>query len=167
MDWCREDATKENDGDRLVRLWRFDFLRFTLTNHTKYRLLAFKLQAQLMALLPPKLAHELKNNRYVNIHGGTGGNLTPAAIQRCGRSLQCCNTIVDGYTIGLEQFFGKPSNSTPSLKKDINMLVEVLKSEQLFKNVPGRQHRSFPAIEFDVISQLNANKLNSWLTGKK
>ena len=35
MDWCREDAAKENDGDRLVRLWRFDFLRFTLTNHTK------------------------------------------------------------------------------------------------------------------------------------
>jgi hypothetical protein len=47
------------------------------------------------------------------------------------------------------------------------MLVEVLKGEQLFKNVPGRQHRSFPAIEFDVITQLNANKLNSWLTGKK
>jgi hypothetical protein len=43
MDWCREDAAKENDGDRLVRLWRFDFPRFTLTNHTKYRLLAFKL----------------------------------------------------------------------------------------------------------------------------
>ena len=75
MDLCREDAAKENDGDRLVRLWRFDFLRFTLTNHTKYRLLAFKLQAQLMALLPPKLAHELKNNRCVNIHRGTGGNV--------------------------------------------------------------------------------------------
>ena len=45
MDWCREDVAKENDGDRLVRLWRFNFLRFTLTNHTKYRLLAFKLQA--------------------------------------------------------------------------------------------------------------------------
>jgi hypothetical protein len=28
-----------------------------------------------MALLPPKLAHELKNNRCVNIHGGTGGNV--------------------------------------------------------------------------------------------
>jgi hypothetical protein len=81
---------------------------------------------------------------------GLHGNLTPTAIQRCGRSLQGCNTIVDGYTKGLEQFVGKPSNSTPSLQKDINMLVEVLKGEQLFKNVPGRQHRSFPAMEFDV-----------------
>jgi hypothetical protein len=50
-------------------------------------------------------------------------------------------------TKGLEQYFGKPSNSTPSLQKDINMLLEVLKSEQLLKNVPGRQHRSFPAIK--------------------
>ena len=123
MDWCRKDAAKENDGDRFVILWRFDFLRYAMTNHIKYRLLAFKLQVQLMALLPPKLAHELKNNRCVNIHGGTRAlefmnmrakdalfglhdNLTPAVIQRCGRRLQGCNTIVDGYTKGLEQFLG-------------------------------------------------------------
>jgi hypothetical protein len=88
--------------------------------YQKIRLLAFKLQAQLMALLPPKLAHELKNNRCMNIHGGNvpgdlalefmntrakdalaglHGNLTPTAIQGC-------NTIVDGYTKGLEQLLG-------------------------------------------------------------
>ena len=52
IDWCREDAAKENDGDKSVRMWKFDLLRFSLTNHTKYRIFAFKLQAQLMALLP-------------------------------------------------------------------------------------------------------------------
>jgi hypothetical protein len=117
--------------------------------------------------VPGELALEFMNMRAKDALAGLHGNLTPAAIQRCGRSLQGCSTIVDGYTKGLEQFFGKPFNSTPSLQKDIHMLVEVLKSEQLFKNVPGGQHRSFPAIEFDVISQLNTNKLNSWLTGKK
>ena len=122
-------------------------LRFSLTNHTKYRLLAFKLQAQLLALLSPKHAHELKYNRSVNIHGGKGGNipvdlalefmnmrakdalnalhgnLTSASIQRVGRSLQGCNDIIDAYTQGLNQFFGKPSNSKPSLKKDIQLFV--------------------------------------------
>ena len=112
MDWCREDAAKENDGDRLVRMWRFDLLRYSLTYHTKYRILAFKLLAQFMALLPPKLAHELRYNRCANVHGGKGGNvpgdlalefmnmraqdalsalhgnLTSASIQRCGPSLQ-------------------------------------------------------------------------------
>lgn len=76
MDWCREDAAKENDGDRLIRMWRFDMLRFAICNHTKYKLVAFKLQAQLMALLPQKLAYELKHNRTVNIHRGAGGNVT-------------------------------------------------------------------------------------------
>ena len=117
--------------------------------------------------MPGELELEFMNMRAKDALAGLHGNLTPAAIQRCGRSLQGCNTIVDGYTKGFEQFFGKPSNSTSSLQKDINMLVEVLKSEQLFKNVPGCLHRSFPAIEFDIIAQLNANKLNSWLTGKK
>lgn len=97
--------------------------------------------------MPGELALEFMNMRAKDALAGQHGNLTPAAIQRCGRSLQGCNTILDGYTKGLEQYFGKPSNSTPSLQKDINMLVEVLKSEQLFKNVPGRQHRSFPAIK--------------------
>ena len=60
MGWTREDAAKENDGDRLIRVCRFDLLRFAMSNHTKYRLLAFRLQAQLMALLPFKLAFELK-----------------------------------------------------------------------------------------------------------
>ncbi|CAG2205041.1 unnamed protein product [Mytilus edulis] len=77
QDWIREDSSKENDGDRLVRMWRFDFLRFSLYNHTKYRLLAFRLQAQLMALLPPKLAHQLRHNRCINIHGVEGVMFQP------------------------------------------------------------------------------------------
>ncbi|XP_052071483.1 uncharacterized protein LOC127709853 [Mytilus californianus] len=191
MDWCREDAAKENDGDRLVRMWRFDMLRFSYTNHTKYRLLAFKLQAQLLAILPPKKAHELKYNRTVNIHGGPGGNipcdlalefmnmrakdgltglrgnLTSTAIQRCGRSLQGCNYLIDGYTKGLQQFFGKPANSKPSIQKDINKLVDSLKVEKLFERIPGRSHRSFMTMEYDPNSRLNGKNFFSWLTGKK
>jgi hypothetical protein len=104
-----------------------------MTHHTKYCLLGFKLQSQIMALLTPRLAFELKHNRSINIHGGEGGNvpgdlalefmnmrakdalhalrgnITSASIQRVGRSLQGCNHIIDAYTKGLDQFFGKPS----------------------------------------------------------
>lgn len=74
-DWVREDASKENDSDRLVRMWRLDILKYNLNNHTKYRLLSFRFQAQLLALLPPKLAHQLRHNRGVNIYGGAGKNV--------------------------------------------------------------------------------------------
>ena len=101
-----------------------------------------------MALLTPRLAFELKHNRSVNIHGGEGGNvpgdlalefmnmrakhalnalrgnLTSASIQRVGRSLQGCNHIIDVYTKGLDQFFVKPSNWKPTLKKDIRDICE-------------------------------------------
>ncbi|XP_071137079.1 uncharacterized protein [Mytilus edulis] len=141
MDWCREDSAKENDGDRLFRMWKFDMLRFSNSNHTKYRLLAFKLQAQIMATIPQRLAFELKHNQSINIHGEKGGNvpgdlaleffnmrakdalhalhgnLTSTSIKRVGRSLQGCNDIMDAYVNGLGHYFGKPSNSKPSFKK--------------------------------------------------
>ncbi|CAC5368439.1 unnamed protein product [Mytilus coruscus] len=191
MDWNRDDASKENDGDRLVRMWRFDMLKFSMTNHTKYCQLAFKLQAQLMALLPPRLAFEMKHNRSVSIHGTQGGNvpgdqalefmnmrakdaldslhgnMTSSSIQRIGRSLQGCNHILDCYSKGLDQYFGKPSNWKPSLKKDIDMFVNQLKDENLFDRNPGRYFRSFDNIEFETLGKLNGNKLYKWLTGKK
>ena len=67
------------------------------------------------------------------------GNLTSASIQRCGRSLQGCNNLVDSYTKRLDQFFGKPSNSKPSMQKDVQMMVEQLTNEKLFAQIPGRQ----------------------------
>ena len=191
LDWCREDAAKENDGERLVRLWRFDMLRFSLNNHSKYRLLAFNLQAQLMAILTPRQAHQLKHNRSINIHGGKGsnvpgdlglefmnmrakdalsslcGNMTSSSIARCGRSLQGLNDIIESYTKGLEQYFGKPSNSKPSLQKDIKSLVQHLQPEKLFDQVPKRSHRSFPNIQFNCLKKMNGRKLNEWLTTKK
>ncbi|CAC5356294.1 unnamed protein product [Mytilus coruscus] len=190
-DWIREDASKENDGDRLVRMWRLDILKYTLNNHTKYRLLSCRLQAQLLALLPPKLAHQLCHNRGVNIHGGAGknvpgdlaleflnmrakdslnslsGNLSSSSIQRCGRSLQGCNDLIDSYTEGLQQFFGRPSNSKPSIQKDINSLVEELAKEKLFDKIPGRCHHSFQDIVNDDTSKVNGQKLSQWLTSKK
>ncbi|CAC5417649.1 unnamed protein product [Mytilus coruscus] len=191
MDWNRDDASKENDGDRLVRMWRFDMLKFSMTNHTKYCQLAFKLQAQLMALLPPRLAFEMKHNRSVSIYGTQGGNvpgdqalefmnmrakdaldslhgnMTSSSIQRIGRSLQGCNHILDCYSKGLDQYFGKPSNWKPSLKKDIDMFVNQLKDENLFDRNPGRYFRSFDNIEFETLGKLNGSKLYKWLTGKK
>ncbi|CAG2253329.1 unnamed protein product [Mytilus edulis] len=100
-----------------------------------------------MATLSPWLALKLKHNRSINIHGGKvgnvpgdlaleffnmrakdvlhalHGNLTSTSIKRVGRSLQGFNDTMDAYVNGLGHYFGKPSISKPSLKKDINMIV--------------------------------------------
>ena len=56
--------------------------------------------------MPGELELEFMNMRAKDALAGQHGNLTPAAIQRCGRNFQGCNAIVDGYTKGLEQFWG-------------------------------------------------------------
>lgn len=191
LDWCRDDASKENDGIRLLRLWRFDLLRFDVCNNTKYRLLSFKLQAQVMALLPPRLVHQLLHNRSVNIHGGAGcnvpgdqalefmnmkakdalktlhGNMTSSSIQRCGRSLAGCNDILDAYTKGLNQYFGKPSNTKPSLKPEIEKFVKLLTVEKLFEYIPGRGHKSFKDFNKNPLHKLDGTKLRNYLREKK
>ena len=95
------------------------------------------------------------------------GNLTSASIQRCGRRLQGCNNLVDSYTKRLDQFVGKPSNAKPSMQKDVQMMVEQLKNENLFSQIPGRHHRSFQSCDFDPLCKLNGDKLNTWLCETK
>lgn len=92
-----------------------------------------------MTTLPSRLAFKLKP--LINIHGEKGGNvpgdlalkffnmrakdalhslhkhLTSTSIKHVGRSLQDYNDIMDAYVNDLGQYFGKPLNSKPSLKR--------------------------------------------------
>ena len=51
------DASKEGDGDGLVRCWKFLMLHFKANGHTKYAVEAFNLQAQIYATLSPQMSH--------------------------------------------------------------------------------------------------------------
>lgn len=86
------------------------------------------------------LALEFMNLRAKDALNNLHGNLTSDSIKRCGRSLQECNDI-DSYTKGLEQYFGKPSNTKSSLQKDVDKLVTALRPENLFEAVPFRFHK--------------------------
>ena len=68
------DSWAEGDGEPLIRCWRVFLLHFYAGGRTKYSWEALRLQFQLVAL-PPALAHQLKWNRFVNMHGGQGRNI--------------------------------------------------------------------------------------------
>lgn len=80
------------------------------------------------------------------------------SLGRCGRSFQGCNDLIDSYTEGLQQFFGRPSNSKPSLQNHINSLVKELSKENLFDKIPGRCHNSFQNIVNYDTSRVNGQK---------
>lgn len=70
------DASRENDGARTIRCWKFFLLNYRAeSSRSKYAIEAFHLLAQIYALLSPRIAHELFWNRTVNVNGGAGNNI--------------------------------------------------------------------------------------------
>ncbi|XP_014669494.1 PREDICTED: uncharacterized protein LOC106810602 [Priapulus caudatus] len=194
MDWVREDAAEENDGHRLTRMWRFDMLLYHQNNHTKYRLLGFRLQSQLLATLTARQQHQMLHNRCINIHGGAGGNvpgdvaleflnmvakdalsslrgnLTTKSIRRAGRSLSALDRIMNAYKTGLDVYFGAPKHHKPSIQNDVKLLVREMKGESLFAQIPGRFHQSFPDMPYSRLDNIHGKSLGPlglWLTRQK
>ena len=70
------DASRENDGVRSTRCWKFLLLHYRAeSSRSKYAIEAFHLLAQVNALSSPRIAHELIWNRTVNVNGGAGNNI--------------------------------------------------------------------------------------------
>ena len=61
------DASRYSDGERLIRCWKFLLLHFKVDGRIKYSVEAFHLLAQVNALLPPHIAHQLTWNRTCNV----------------------------------------------------------------------------------------------------
>ena len=70
------DAYTMNDGDRVFRNLKFEFLYLYGKGHNKYRLWLWRMLAYEMALLTPCQALEYKWNVSVNTHGGLGNNIS-------------------------------------------------------------------------------------------
>ena len=67
------DASKEGDGEWVIRYWKLCMLHFHAERKTKHMLEALRLQFQL-ATLQPYLMHQLTWGRFANTHGGKGRN---------------------------------------------------------------------------------------------
>ena len=72
--WDLEDAIREGDGERIVRLWKFLLLQFKQAGRTKYALEALSLLCNISIALSEKQAHDWKWNRTCNPHGRLGRN---------------------------------------------------------------------------------------------
>ncbi|KXJ14156.1 hypothetical protein AC249_AIPGENE19271 [Exaiptasia diaphana] len=71
-----EDAVKEVDGQRLVRVWKFLTYIFRLKGHSKYALAGLRLIASIEGLLTPKQAHKLIWNRFAGTKQGKGKRIS-------------------------------------------------------------------------------------------
>jgi hypothetical protein len=71
----RQDAIRENDGNRIILHWKFDMLQYIQKHHPKYFLIGHRLLSALHGALSKRLQHVLRWNRTVNPNGGRGKNI--------------------------------------------------------------------------------------------
>ena len=94
------DASREGDGERLIRCWKFFMLHFKVDGRVKYAVEAINLIAQVSGLLPPAMRHQLIWNRTCNLTGGAGKN-TPLDLQ-----MEHLNRVFKENTRGMLEHFG-------------------------------------------------------------
>lgn len=185
------DASRESDGDRLIRCWKFFLLHFKVDGRVKYAVEAVNLLAQVNGLLPPGMAHQLIWNRTCNLKGGAGhnipldiqmehfnrvfkenintfrSNISEKSISRSSQAIGPIQQLIDTFKSNeLKQPSGK--HIRPSVTKDFEIILQTLKTEKLFTHTTGREHSYFKQFNADPFAKLKADpkKLHTWLCSK-
>lgn len=189
LDWARHDAVREGDAERVMDLWKFDFLHFHL-NHTNYTHIGFTLIAQQHGLVSKRMAETIRLNRFANIKGGSGhnvsldyamelyngavkpdlkgrGQLTSDTINRVGKSLKQVQDILGNYDHQVHYFSSIGRHKPVNMQDDIAKMVSELSEENLFEVHPGRYHTAFPNFPLSKMNKLDGFKLKQWLKRKK
>ena len=89
-DLVRRSAVRRNDGDAMVRHWKFDMLEFHSKRHPKYFLLGHNFLTSVHGGVSQRLAHQMRWNRTVNVNGGENGNI----------AMDLYNEFLNGYFKG-------------------------------------------------------------------
>ena len=178
-----KDAWAEGDGERVFRSWKLMMPHFKASGRHKYALEALRFQFQVNSTLSPRLAHQAKWDRFVNVKGGKGQNiptdlynehvvkllkriirtmgpnLTEKAMQRSARSVSTVFAISKQY----DKESGVPiittAHSTKSDAADIAKIIDVVLKEDILNIKPGRSHKKFKTIRLNPLWNLNKEKV--------
>ncbi len=190
-----DDAVKEEDGQRIVRCWKFLMLIFKAHGHPKYALAAFQMQANILASLSPQEAHQLIWNRTVNNKGGRGNNIsldlkleqinnftkellknlgsniTEKAASRSLKAVRHVEEILQSFNENLSIKNPTGHHKVKRREKDFATIVTQLHEKgNVFvcdPSNPERLYREFPNFSRNILKKLNYAKLNKWLTEQK
>lgn len=186
------DASREGDGERLIRCWKFFMLHFKVDGRVKYAVEAINILAQVNGLLPPAMGHQLIWNRTCNLTGGAGKNIpldlqmehlnrvfkenintfrskiSEKSISRSSQAIGPIQQLIN--TFDKVNKLKKPASThvIPSVKKDFEIILQTLKTEKVFTHVKGRYHESFKTFNADPFAKLKADpkKLHAWIRSK-
>ncbi|XP_070572406.1 uncharacterized protein [Ptychodera flava] len=182
------DAIKHGDGERILRLYKYFYLYYKVSNCPKYAYATLELLAQVQCLLSPRLAHRLTWNRSVNWQGKIDtnhpmdldiehdnkvfkddvtsyrGEITERTINRVSRSINTTEAILNHYDKVTKIRKASGKHTRQDTTDDVYTLVAQFTDARLFELTTGRHHSAFPRIQANPLSKLDMVAFKSWLS---
>ena len=176
-----EDAVKEGDGDRLIRVWKFLTFLFRINGENKYALAGLCVQASILGLLTLRDAHRFKGNRFAGLHVGPGtrisrdlrleqhNNIAKEEIRAMGiqnindknvveitKSEGSMEKVIIGTRcdLAIEKPKGYHSNKNRSSVFS-NILEQVHCRSKTFKHTVCQEYKAFPKLQRNIFCALN------------
>ena len=162
------DATREGDGDRILRYWKFLMIIFQQQSHYNYANEGLTLAIQSQVLSERKRA-ELKWNRTINVSGRKGHNIACdlhmehlnarlkkvmsnvgsnkllKPFKRVAKSLGVVNDVCRKFASESDVSVNKPYHTYPSFSKDFVAIMKDLQAADAFSVTPQRELVNFKA----------------------
>ena len=181
------DATREGDGDRILRYWKFLTVIFQQEGHYNYAKEGLTLAIQSQVLSERKVT-ELKWSRTVNVSGRSGHNI-PCDLhmehlnarlkkamanvgsnkllkpfKRVAKSLGVVNSVCQNFANESKVPVNKPYHSYPSFSKDFESIMRDLRAADIFSVIPQRTLTSFTTQP--LLKNLNWSNITEWTKNK-
>ncbi|XP_048063961.1 uncharacterized protein LOC125278672 [Megalobrama amblycephala] len=185
-----QDAVREGDGERLMRLYKVALLFYKAYGHSHYAYSTFLLTLQVNVTLSPRMAHSVIWNRFWNGTGGKGKNisldlhlehlnnflksfikglgpnLSEMSADRISKSIGILKELMDKTDTELELSRPTGLHHVAREQEDVLTLVNVLRQAQLFQHQPGRQFHAFPNFRKNLLVKLKYRELWQWMKSK-
>lgn len=181
------DAIREGDGFRILRCWRYLLLVFKATNKRKYAVQAATLILQYEVIFTERMRNQLIWNRTINTTGRIGrnismdlhmehlnrdlksaishlsSNVTKTNIDRLGKSLQKLSAVKYNYDHRTNVSQDAGYHSTPSLMKDLELVLEEINKKGVYDRLEKRHHSQFPRFKGNSVGTIKSKDLDQWL----
>ena len=188
-----EDAVKEGDGDRLIRVWKFLTFLYRLNGANKYALAGLRVQASISGLLTPRDAHRFKWNRFAGLQEGPGTrisrdlrleqhnkiakeeiralgvqNINDKSVEEITKSEGSMEKIIIGTRCDLAIEKGKGHHSNKNKSRVFsNILEQVHHKSKTFKHTVGREYKAFPKLQRNIFCALDKKSTHQWINRHK
>lgn len=181
------DATREGDGGRILRCYRFFLPLFKASKRKNYSIDALNLLLQHDYVFSPRLREQLLWSRTVNMHGKpgrnipcdlemehlnricktamghTGANLSDSTVCRVGKSVGETRKVLHQFDEVNSVPVDSGKHSTRSSFIDLEKVLQQLQEINVFESKPGRKHAKFRKIRCNMTSTINKKKFVAWM----